>query len=428
MTKRAAVITAVDLGTTKISVVIGELLEDDKIEVKGTGEWLSVGIENGIIKDIRKTADSISKAIEMAEKNADQKATNIFVGIAGEHIKSTNAISRLSITDQIRGEPVEITAEHIAKVIKSAEELVITQEGDKSQKIIHAIPQFFEVDNQDNIIDPIDMSGYILTAHVHVILADINALRNINKCFELIGYSTEKIILEPLASSKSVLTDDEIYLGTVLLDIGGGTTDIAAFFKRSVRFSLVKPLGGNNITNDLALGLTTTQKHAERLKIQYGDVLNNETDDDEVIEVEGMGGREKKPQKMKYFIKIIESRIREILEIAYSSIANVNYQEYMAAGLVLTGGSSLLSHIEYLAKEVFNMEVRIGYPDLSRLSNPTNHLKDPKYATVIGLLYYAAEFKTEVIEENVMLSTTNNLKQTFKSVTKKIYDTIADFF
>ena len=425
--KRTKTITAVDLGTTKISVIIADLLENGKFDIKGIGEWPSVGIENGIIKDIRKTSESIKKAMDIAEKNAEMKATNIFVGIAGEHIKSTNAISRLSITDQIRGEPVEITQEHIVKVVKSAEELVITQEGDKSQKIIHAIPQYFEVDNQDNIIDPVDMSGYILTAHVHVILSDINALRNVNKCFELIGYKPESIILEPLASSKAVLTDDEIYLGCVILDIGGGTTDIAAFYKNSIRFSLVKPLGGYNITNDIALGLTTTQKFAERLKMQYGDVLDDDIADDAVIEVEGMGGREQRPQKMKYFIKIIESRVREILEIAYSAIANVKYHDYMSAGLVITGGTSLLSNIEYLAKEVFNMEVRIGYPDLSRLNNPTNHLKDPKYATSIGLLYYASELQTEEKVEG-KIPPTGSMIKTLKDIFQKLYDNIADFF
>src|SRR5690554_78881 len=425
---RRDTITAVDLGTTKVYVIIADLLEDGKIEIRGTGEWISSGLENGIIKDIRKTSDSIKKAIELAEKNAETKAINIFVGIAGEHIKSINAISRLSITDQIRGEPVEITPQDIEKVIKNAEELVITQEGDKSQKIIHAIPQYFEVDNQDNIIDPVDMSGYILTAHVHVILADINALRNVNKCFELIGYKPADIILEPIASSLAVLTDDEMYLGCILLDIGGGTTDIAAFYKNSIRYSQVKPLGGNNITNDIALGLTTTQKFAERLKIQYGDVIDSEIDEDKMIEVEGMGGRDRKPQKMKYFIKIIESRIREILEITYSAITSVKYNDYMAAGLILTGGTSLLSNIEYLAREVFNMEVRIGSPDLSRLTNPTNHLKDPRYATAIGLLYYAAEAKIESQGDKKVISTTSRMIDSIKKLIKTIYDNIADFF
>lgn len=428
MIKRSTIITAVDLGTTKIYVIIAELLENDKFEIKGTGEWLSVGIENGIIKDIRKTSESIKKAIDLAEKNAEMKASNIFVGIAGEHIKSTNAVGRLSIRDQIRGEPAEITPEHIVKVIKNAEEMVITQEGDKSQKIIHAIPQYFEVDNQDNIIDPVDMSGYILTAHVHVILSDINALRNVNKCFELIGYKPENITLEPIASSKAVLTEDEMFLGCIMLDIGGGTTDIAAFYKNSIRFSQVKPLGGNNVTNDIALGLTTTQKFAERLKIQYGDVLDSKMSDDDVIEVEGMGGREQKPKKMKYFVKIIQSRIKEILEIAYAAIANVKYHDYMSAGLIITGGTSMLAHIEYLAKEVFNMEVRIGYPDLSKISNANKHLKDPRYATAIGLLYHAAEFKLESESDKNVMATTNNIIQLIKNAVKTIYDNIADFF
>ncbi len=425
--KRSGIITAVDLGTTKIYVIIAMLTEDGKLEIKGTGEWSSLGMENGMIKDIRKTSDSIKRAIDQAEKNAEQKAANIFVGIAGEHIKSTNAISRLSITDQIRGEPVEITPEHIEKVIKTAEESVITQEGDKSQKIIHAIPQYFEVDNQDNIIDPVEMSGYILTAHVHVILSDVNHVRNVNKCFDLIGYKPEKIILEPLASSKAVLTEDEMFLGCIMVDIGGGTTDIAAFYKNSIRFSLVRSLGGNNITNDIALGLTTTQNFAEKIKIEFGDVMDTETDDD-MIEVEGMGGREKETKKKKYFIKIIESRIREILEIAYKSIANVKYHDYMSAGLILTGGTSLLKHIEIVAKDVFNMPVRIGYPIMSQITNPNKHLIDPRYATSIGLLYYAAELQSEPQSDNKMISKTDNALNTLKAAIKKIYDNIADFF
>jgi cell division protein FtsA len=426
--KRSEIITAVDLGTTKINVIIAELKDDGSLEIKGTGSNPSLGMENGMIKDIRKTSESIKNALDAAETKAETKASNIYVGIAGEHIKSKNAISRLSITDQIRGEPIEITPEHIEKVIKTAEELVITQEGDKSQKIIHSIPQYFEVDNQDNIIDPVDMSGYILTAHVHVILSDVNAVRNVNKCFDLIGYKSLKIVLEPIATSKAVLTEDEMLLGCILVDIGGGTTDIAAFFKNSIRFSLVRSLGGNNVTNDIALGLTTTQKFAEKIKIEIGDVIDSEMDDDEVIEVEGMGGRQTRKQKKKYFIKIIESRMREILEIAYRSITNVKYDEYMSAGLILTGGSSLLTNIDVLAKEIFNMPVRIGYPNLDKVSNPTEHLKDPRYSTSIGLLYCASEQQQEPDNENKMVSTTNSALHTFKQIIRTIYENIADFF
>ncbi|MCB5231206.1 MAG: cell division protein FtsA [Candidatus Cloacimonas sp.] len=421
------IITAVDLGTTKISVIIATLLENGKLELKGVGESPSCGLENGLVKDIIKASESIKKAISEAEEKSNYRAENIYVGIAGEHIKSTNANSRLSIEGKSEAEPGEITQENIDKVVKIAEELVVTQLGDKNQRIIHAIPQYFEVDNQNNIINPINMSGMILTAHVHVVMADVSSLRNINKCFELINYDIEKIVLESLASSKAVLTDDETFLGCVLLDIGGGTTDIAAFFKESIRFSLVVPLGGANITNDIRSGLSTTPRHAEMLKTEFGDVLVKDMDEQEMITVEGIGGREEEPQKRSYLIRIMESRLREILEIAYKAISDVNYRDFMSAGIILTGGTSLLKNIEHSAKDVFNLSVRIGYPNLKRFVNPEESLKDPRYSTSVGLLYYAADNYNKAETKSKGIIKHRQFDNIFTNLFKKIQNLLIDF-
>ena len=426
--KRTPVITAVDLGTTKTSVIIAQIEGSCRISIKGSGECETQGMEKGIVKDIRKTAESIRLAIEAAEQAAQLQAENIFVGIAGEHIRSKNANSRLSISDQIRSEPGEITQENVDKVIKTAVDLAITEEGDKNQQIIHAIPQFFEVDNQTNIFDPVKMSGYILTAHVHVVLADVNCLKNINKCFEIIGYKIHQVALQSIASSRSILTDDEKSMGSILIDIGGGTTDIAAFFKNCIMLSTVRSMGGLNITSDISLGLSTPPKAAEKLKLQYGDIFYDKIDDREMIEVQGIGGREPQMKKLKYLIRIIESRVREILELGYKAISGVYYHDCMSAGVVLTGGSAKITNLAKLAEEVFNMPVRIGFPDLSLIKEPSDKLKCPRYSTVIGLLYLALDqhCKNSTASKEALVA--KEAKRPFQKVLKSLWDSIADFF
>ncbi len=421
--KNAPVITAIDIGTTKICAIIAELTDDNKLEVKGIGESKSRGLEKGIVKDIGRASESIKRALEMAEKMADLDAVNLFAGIAGEHIKSRNSIGRISISDNTGSEPSEIDQSHIESVINDAKRGVKIQQGNENLEIIHGIPQYFDIDAQKGVMNPMNMSGFHLTAHVHVVLADMSAIRNILRCVEIAGYDEPEIVLEPIASAKAVLNEDEINLGCIFLDIGGGTTDIAVFYKGSIRFSTVKPLGGMNITNDLSIGLRTPPNSAEKIKISKGSVIYKDIEESETVQVEGIGGRSSNVKKLRFISEIIESRMREILDISYETVFTNYNQDMMTAGLILTGGSSLLTNTEILATEIYNMPVKIGLPNLARLSGPTSRLSSPIYSTSVGLLYYALD----VLPNKNFLSTSK--RNTNKdSINEKIINTLKHWF
>ncbi|MDA3813915.1 MAG: cell division protein FtsA [Candidatus Cloacimonetes bacterium] len=384
--KIGQVITAIDIGTTKICVIIAQINEENKLEVKGIGTSKSNGMINGIVVDIMKASKSMSDAINEAEEMATFKAKNIYVGIAGEHIKSQNTIGRISLTSGTH--PCDIDQQHVENVISNSKNNVKIQQGNERLEIIHAIPQYYKIDEQDGIMNPVNMSGFNLSAHVHIVMADINALRNINKCIEIAGYKVLESYLEPIASSHAVLDAVEKDLGSIIIDIGGGTTDIAVFYKDSIRFSAVLPIGGKNITHDLSVGLHTSPKNAEKLKIELGNSLSGKIPEDKLIEIEGIGGREPKKKKLKYMTEIIEARMREIFEGAYKILNEHHDLSLITAGLVLTGGASLLRESSILADQIFNMPTKIGYPNLSDLAGPVDRLQNPKYATSVGILYY----------------------------------------
>jgi len=384
--KTGQVITAIDIGTTKICVIIAQINEENKLEVKGIGTCKSDGMVNGIVVDIMKASKSMNSAINEAEEMAGFTAKNIYVGIAGEHIKSQNTIGRISLTSGAH--PCDIDQQHVENVISNSKNNVKIQQGNERLEIIHAIPQYYKIDDQDGIMNPVNMSGFNLSAHVHIVMADINALRNINKCIEIAGYKVEESYLEPIASSHAVLDDVEKELGSIIIDIGGGTTDIAIFYKDSIRFSAVLPIGGKNITHDLSVGLHTSPQNAEKLKIDLGNSLSGRIPDDKIIEIEGIGGREAKRKKLKYMTEIIEARMREIFEGAYRILNEHHDLSLITAGLVLTGGASLLKDSSTLADQIFNMPTKIGYPNLTNLAGPTERLENPRYATTVGILYY----------------------------------------
>lgn len=384
--KPGQIITAMDIGTTKICMIIAIINEDNILEVKGIGTSKSNGFVNGIVVDIMKASRSISKAILEAESMAGLKAKNIYVGIAGDHIKSQNTLGRISLTSG--SEACEITQEHINNVITNSKNNIKIQQGNERLEIIHAIPQYFCIDDMDGIMNPINMSGFNLSVYVHIVMADNNSMKNIKKCVEIAGYKVEDIYLEPIASSNSVLNDVEKQLGSIIIDIGGGTTDIAVFFKDSIRFSAVLPVGGTNITQDLAIGLHTSPQNAEEIKIGSGNSIASNVPEDTIIEIEGIGGRESKKRKLRYINEIIEARMREIFESAYKLLSNQFDLKMITAGLTLTGGASLLKNSELLAEEIFNMSTKVGYPYLSNLAGPTEQLENPKYATSVGILYH----------------------------------------
>ncbi|HPR18465.1 MAG TPA: cell division protein FtsA, partial [Candidatus Cloacimonadota bacterium] len=363
--KTGQLITAIDIGTTKICAIIAQLNEDNKLEVKGIGTSVSDGLKKGIVVDIMKASASMYNAIHEAETMSSLKARNIFVGMAGDHIKSQNTLGRISLTSGT--DPVEITQQHIEDVITNSKNNVKIQPGNDRLEIIHAIPQYFKIDEQEGISNPLSMSGFNLSVFVHIVMADINAMKNIKKCLEIAGYKVENIYLEPIASSNAVLNEVEKQLGSILIDIGGGTTDIVVFFKESIRFSAVLPVGGTNITQDLAVGLHTSPQNAEDIKISKGESIAAAIPESQLIEIEGIGGRESKQRKLRYVTEIIEARMREILENAYKLLNEQYDLKRITAGLTITGGASLLKKSEILAEEIFNMSTKVGYPDLSRL-------------------------------------------------------------
>ena len=391
--KSGQIITAIDIGTTKICTIIAETGENDTLEILGIGTGKSEGLSNGIVTDIMKAAKSVNDAIGEAERMAETKAANIYIGLAGEHMKSQNTIGRISLS--AGSKPFEITKDHVHDVIANSKNNVKIQQGNEKLDIIHAIPQFYEIDGQQGITNPINMSGFNLTAYVHIVMADINTIQNIKKCVEISGYKIEDIVLEPIASSLAVLNDVEEELGSILIDIGGGTTDIAVFYKKSIQFSAVLPLGGTNITQDLSVGLLTSPDSAEKIKINNGNAIASDSDEAEEIVVEGISGRESSKKKLSFISEIIEARMREILEGAYRILHNEHNLKLITAGLTITGGASLLKNCDRLAQEIFNMSTKIGYPDLSKLKGPKERLENPKYATAVGILYYAFEVYNE---------------------------------
>lgn len=420
--KIGQVITAIDIGTTKICVIITQINEENKLEVKGIGTSKSDGMINGIVVDIMKASKSMSDSINEAEEMATIKAKNIYVGIAGEHIKSQNTIGRISLTSGTH--PCDIDQQHVENVISNSKNNVKIQQGNERLEIIHAIPQYFKIDDQDGIMNPVNMSGFNLSAHVHIVMADINALRNINKCIEIAGYKVEETYLEPIASSHAVLDDVEKELGSIIIDIGGGTTDIAIFYKDSIRFSAVLPIGGKNITHDLSVGLHTSPYNAEKLKIELGNSLSGQIPDDKLIEIEGIGGREPKKKKLKYMTEIIEARMREIFESAYRILSEHHDLNLITAGLVLTGGASLLRNSSTLADQIFNMPTKIGYPNLTDLAGPTERLENPKYSTSVGILYYVYD---ELQSRDDKISSIK-IGNSFANFWNKIKEIFKDYF
>jgi len=421
------IITAVDVGTTKICVIIAAQSDDRKLEVKGIGLVPAVGLEKGIIKDIQAAADSINKAIEEAEKQAGIQIDSIHLGIAGEHVRCINATGRISVAGFTENEPSEITEEHVAQVINDAKNSIKIQKGLERLEIIHALPQTYDIDNDDGIQNPLNMSGFHLTAHVNVIMADVNAIRNLTKCIELTGYEIKGMILEPLASSMAVLTEDEKKLGCIMIDIGGGTSDLVVYDKGTIAYTQVIPLGGENVTRDLAIGLRTNPAFAESLKVEKGNAMAALADENSDIVIEGISGRPSTSRKLNYIAHIIEHRMEEILTACYQIAINNYAADRLTAGVVITGGSSLLINLETLAAQVFNMPVKVGYPDLSHLSGPISRLQNPVYATAIGLLYYALD-QDKFAKVNTGRSSLSNKGSNLTQSIKNWWNNILDSF
>jgi cell division protein FtsA len=376
MTKRTErnLLVALDIGTSKVVSLVGEINAHDQIEVIGLGSQPSKGLKRGVVVNIEATVQSIQQAVEEAELMAGCQIHSAFTGIAGSHIRSLNSHGIVAIRD------VEVTKSDVDRVIDAARAVAIPAD----QKIIHVLPQEFIIDHQEGIREPIGMSGVRLEARVHLVTGALSAAQNIMKCVKRCGLEVSDMVLEQLASSYSVLTDDEKELGVCLVDIGGGTTDIAIFSDGSIRHTAVIPIAGDQVTNDIAVALRTPTQNAEEIKLKYGCALTDIASSEEMIEVPGVGDRPRRRINKHGLAEVIEPRYEELFRLVQAELRRSGYEDAVASGIVLTGGASQMQGAVELAENIFRIPVRLGIPQgVTGLSEVINN---PVYATSVGLL------------------------------------------
>ena len=384
--KNQKIITGIDVGTTKIAVIIAEI-DNESINILGFGENISEGLRRGIVVDIDKTSNSIEEAITKAEKQAELEIDSAFIGITGEHVKGINCSGTITISNNEYMNPAgeKITKEDIKKVLESAEAINLPPQ----RKILHTLSREFKVDDNSNIINPEGLSGHRLEANVHLVTIARNIETNLKTCLERVGIEFDGLLLEPLASASSVLDNHEKHLGVALIDIGGGTTDIIFYNNKSVLHTAAIPLGGESLTNDIALGLTITLEQAERLKCKHGLAKEALASDENDIIIVGTNGRNDSKISQGKLSAIIEARMKEIFVLTKSEIRRVENECHLNFGVVITGGGSNLKNIEDLAIEVFELNVQKGIPN--SINGIDDIINNPKYATTVGLIKYIAE-------------------------------------
>ncbi|MCB1690235.1 MAG: cell division protein FtsA [Halioglobus sp.] len=369
-------IVGLDIGTSKVVAIVGEIGLDGSIEIVGIGSNPSKGMKKGVVVNIESTVQSIQRAVEEAELMAGCQIHSVYVGIAGSHIRSLNSHGIVAIKDK------EVYRADLERVIDAAQAVAIPAD----QKILHILPQEYVIDNQEGIKEPMGMSGVRLEAKVHLVTCAVNAAQNIEKCIRRCGLEVEEIILEQLASSYSVLTDDERELGVCLVDIGGGTTDIAIFTEGSIRHTGVIPIAGDQVTNDIAMALRTPTQHAEEIKIKYACALTQLAGADDTIKVPSVGDRPPRDLSRQSLAEVVEPRYDELFTLVQAELRRSGYEDMVPAGVVLTGGTSKMEGVVELAEEIFHMPVRVGYPQTVKGLNDI--VRNPIYATSVGLLQY----------------------------------------
>jgi cell division protein FtsA len=378
MNKKEQYVAAIDIGTTKIVAIVGKKNENGKIEILGLSKALSKGVKRGVVLNIEDTVNAIQTTVDDVQKRSGIIFSEVFVGIAGQHIKSMKNrgyITRDNYEDEIKKEEVFRLIEDMHKI-----------HIDIGEEIIHVIPQNFIVDNETGVKSPIGMCGRRLEANFHIVIGQVAAAKNIEKCVRKANLTVKDMILEPLASSDAVLTDDEKEAGVVLVDIGGGTTDVAVYYDNIIRHTAVIPLGGNVVTKDIKEGCAILQRHAEQLKIQYGSALGDIAPEDKVVSIPGISGREPKEISFRSLAYIIQSRMEEIIDFVNFEIQNSGYADKLAAGVVITGGGAMLRHLPQLMKFKTAMDVRIGLPNEHLAGTGKNEINQPMYATAVGLI------------------------------------------
>lgn len=392
-------IVGLDIGTSKVVAIVGEISIDDEIEIIGIGSNQSRGLKKGVVVNIESTVHSIQRAIEEAELMAGCEIHSVFTGIAGSHIRSLNSHGIVAIRDN------EVTYSDVDRVIDAAKAVAIPAD----QKILHILPQEFIIDNQEGVKEPIGMSGVRLEAKVHMVTGAVSAAQNIVKCVRRCGLEVDDIILEQLASSYSVLTEDEKDLGVCMIDIGGGTTDIAVFTDGAIHHTAVIPIAGDQVTNDIAVALRTPTQHAEDIKVQYACALTQLANNDESIEVPSVGDRPSRRLARQTLAEVVQPRYEELFTLVQAELRRSGYESLIAAGIVLTGGSSKMEGAIELAEEIFHMPVRIGIPQY--VSGLSDVVKSPIYATGVGLLIFG---KRQSQEGNTQIHINDGVKGIFE--------------
>ncbi len=403
------IIATIDVGTTKICVLVAKHLDGQEVEIIGCGKAPSNGLSKGVVVDVAKTIFSIRSALKEAELMAGMPIESVTVGISGTHIRSMNSQGVVPIK---RG---DIRESDVAAVLAAARAVPIPD----GQQILHVLPQYYVIDGRDKVADPLGMHGIRLEVQAHIIMGAIASVQNLVKCCESAGVAVQDIVLEQLASALCVLSEDEQKLGVALLDVGGGTSDFAVYQQGSIRYTKVLPVAGNHFTNDIAVGLCTTLKDAERVKKEQGIAASTELNDDSFIEVEMVHGEQKQVVHLSDLIRIIEPRAQELLSIVRDEIVQRRLEPFITTGIVLTGGGSLLKGLEPLAEKIFNMPVRIGHPKVP-FSIPDS-LQSPIYATGYGLLLHTIKKQ----KENEMSELSGPL---IKKVFNRMKAWMVDFF
>ena len=380
MAQATRTFVGLDIGTTKISCIIAEMSDSSEVSIVGIGNTPSEGLRRGVVVDLEKTVGSIQRAVDEAERMAGVPVRGVTAGIAGDHIRSINSRGVIAVSRKDN----EIGPADVDRVVEAAKAIAIPMD----REIIHVIPQEFIVDDQDGIRDPVGMSGVRLEAEIHIITGAVTSAKNICRAIQRAGLKVHDLVLEPLASSHAVLGRDERDLGVALLDIGGGTTDVAVFFEGTIRHTAIVPCGGANVTNDLAIGLRTPIDKAEAIKLQHGCALAALVSSSEGVNVSGVGGRADREISRHVLASMIEPRMEEILGLANREVKKNHFAELLGGGVVLTGGSSLMPGVIELAEQVFEMPVRIGAP--TGLGGLSASVADPRFSTGVGLVLHAA--------------------------------------
>lgn len=381
-------IVGLDIGTSKVVAIVGEAGADGELKVVGLGSHPSRGLKKGMVVDIESTVQSIQRAVEEAERMAGCQVHSVYAGIAGSHIRSLNSHGIVAIRDR------EVFQHDLERVIDAARAVAIPAD----QKILHILPQEYVIDSQEGIKEPLGMSGVRLEAKVHLVTCAVNAAQNIEKCIRRCGLDVDDIILEQLASSYSVLTDDERELGVCIVDIGGGTTDIAIFTEGAIRHTGVIPIAGDQVTNDIAMALRTPTQYAEEIKIKYACALAQLAGADQTIRVPGVGERSSRELSRQALAEVVEPRYDELFTLVQAEIRRSGFEESLGAGIVLTGGTSRMEGAIELAEEIFHMPVRLGVP--AGVQGMLDIVRNPIYATAVGLLLFGQKQQGAGIERD----------------------------